>query len=64
MSEHKQPNTTTWLIRGVAGEIACDRDWISEDASEESLVFSGSDSFYFVDGKLIMHTKAEYGYAQ
>ena len=25
---------------------------------------SRSDSFYFVDGKLIMHTKAEYAYAQ
>ena len=24
---------------------------------------SRSDSFYFVDDKLIMHTKAEYGYA-
>lgn len=24
---------------------------------------SRSDSFYFVDGKLIMHTKAEYAYA-
>lgn len=25
---------------------------------------SRSDSFYFVDGKLIMHTKAEYSYTQ
>jgi hypothetical protein len=25
---------------------------------------SRSDSFYFVDDKLIMHTKAEYGYEQ
>ena len=25
---------------------------------------SRSDSFFFVDGKLIMHTKAEYAYAQ
>ena len=25
---------------------------------------SRSDSFYFVEDKLIMHTKAEYGYAQ
>ena len=38
-----------WAV-GVADEARCGQ--------------SRSDSFYFVEDKLIMHTKAEYGYTQ
>lgn len=54
------PNSTnTWeAIYEVPEMTPAEKEEILNSPFE-----SRSDSFYFVDGKLIMHTKAEYAYA-